>query len=166
MLCRPPRGNAPAALAPAGAQPHGKELVPLLGEGGACKPQQHPAGFDPFEDSCFLGWRIRTGIRKYQDGELPLEEIGRAPTADLCEWTQRPLEVVVLTEKRLPAGIRRGGDADRAAAPALVDKKHRARRLVAFDLDASRQVSELARHRQPHSNTLGARFERRFLASE
>ncbi|TMJ42130.1 MAG: hypothetical protein E6G90_19355 [Alphaproteobacteria bacterium] len=66
----------------------------------------------------------------------------------------------------MAAGIRRGGDADRAASPTLVDKKHRACRLVAFDFDASRPVSEFARHRQPHSNSFGARLDGHRLARE
>ncbi len=61
---------------------------------------------------------------------------------------QRAFEVIVLAEQRLALGVRRCGDADRTAAPALVDEQDRTGRLPVFDLDPGGLVAQLVRHRQ------------------
>ena len=119
-------GERAADCAAAVAQPHRQQLIGLLGEVRTGKAQQQPAGLDPFDDGSFLARRIRSDIRKNQDGELASEKISGVATADLGEWTESALELVVFAEERLGAAIRRYGDADRAASPPLIDQQHRA----------------------------------------
>ncbi len=80
--------------------------------------------------------------------------------ADFGERLQRAFEVIILAEQRLPAGARRCGDADRTAAPLLVDEQHRACGLAVFNFDPGGLVSQLVRHRQMHLRGRRARLDR------
>ena len=83
--------------------------------------------------------------------------------AQFGERAERPLEIVVFSEQRLPFGVGRRDDADRAPAPPLVDQQHRAGGLIAFDLDPGHAVAQLAGHRQTKLGTLCPRLDCRRL---
>ena len=166
-LCRLLPGQRAADRAAAAmTQPHRQQMVALLGEMRPGEAQQQPAGLDPFADSRLLRRRIRSGIREHQDRELALEKIRGAAPTHFAKGTERPLEIVVFAEQRLPLAVRRRDDPDRAPAPPFVDQQHRAGGLIAFDLDPGHAVAQLAGHRQPNLGALRPRLDRCRLARE
>ncbi len=127
------------------AQPHRQQVIALLGEARPGKAQQQAARLDPFADALLLGRRIGTGVGIDQHRDLALQQIGGAAAAHLGERPERAFEVVVFAEQRLTGGVRRRGDADRAAPPALVDQQHPASRFLALDLDPRHPVAQFGR---------------------
>ena len=158
-----PRERAADRASAAVAEPHRQQLVALLGEMRPGETQQQPAGFDPLADSRLFCRRIRSGIGKHQHRELAPEKIRRAAAAQFGERTERPLEIIVFSEQRLPFGVGRRDDPDRAPAPPLVDQQHRAGGLIAFDLDPGHAVAQLAGHGQTKLGTLCSRLDCRCL---
>src|SRR5665213_2220493 len=124
---------------------HRQQMVALFGEMRPGEAQQHPAGLDPFAHGFLFRRRIRAGIRIDQHGELALQQFVGRTAADFGERIERALEVIGLAEQRLGAGAAAGGDADRTAAPALVDEQCAAGRWLALDVDAGDPVAQLAR---------------------
>src|SRR6516162_6542440 len=141
-------------------------MISLLGEVWSGETQQQPAALDPLSDCRFFRRGIGPCVRENQDGKLTLQQIRSTTATNLAEWTERPLDVVVLPEQGLCFGVRRSDDPNWAPPPPLIDQQYRARGLIAFDFNTGNPVSELARQRQPHIGSLRSWLDRRALTSE
>ena len=146
-------GQRAAEAASAAPQPHGHQIVVGRGKPRAGEADQHAALRDPaVQPFADLGPE-RADIGQHDHRQLLIEEArdggcGRAALAEphVGEGAERARQIEGGGEQRLRrVGGGAGDDADRAAAPALVEQLHRAGRALAGDFQPRDVVAQLDR---------------------
>ena len=146
-------GQAAAEAAAAAAQFDGHQIVIGLRQAGSSEAHQHAALLDPRREAFADFGRQRSDVGKDDHRQLLVEELRddllrRALVAqpDIGERPQRAGEVECRCQQRL-RGVagRSADDADRAPAPALVQKLHRAGGSFAGDFEPGNVVAQLDR---------------------
>ena len=167
-------GHRAAQHAAAPAQPDGDEIVGGRGEMGSGKAHEDAAVLDKACETVMRLTRHQAGIGKDHDRHMVVEKRaywiggGRPCLADVREGGKRLGEIIAWREQRL-RDVRRfaADEADPAAAPALVEKKNRRRRMFASDFEAGDLVAQFDGHLETGLRLLRrAKLERCFAERE
>ena len=127
---RPGHGAAEGAPAAALRSGTGTRSSDAFGHARAGEAHHHAAALHPLLERRAVGLGQAADIGQDHHRDLALEDVLDVAVADLAERRQRALQIVGVAQQRLQLLERGAGhEADRAAAPALVEQDDACRRI-------------------------------------